>query len=124
MFNYYPLSLAALTHDKRYVACSGSTSEIDIVDICTMKIVTTLRGHTDWVTAINSTELNGSPLLMSGSRDGLVHFWSMQAGEEVPLRTVCLDEGVHPIAIALSPNKHTFMIVTPKEWLVSISSSV
>eukprot|EP00026_Physarum_polycephalum_P000855 Phypoly_transcript_00856.p1 GENE.Phypoly_transcript_00856~~Phypoly_transcript_00856.p1 ORF type:complete len:1321 (+),score=184.89 Phypoly_transcript_00856:66-3965(+) len=120
--SFHPLMLACVPGDRRVVAIAGCHCDIELVDAWTLKPISTLRGHQDWVTCLGTTlSLSKDPILVSGSRDGLVHFWSTKPSEDTPLRTVCVDDqgpapNLNPIGLVVAPDVRSFVIVTPDEW--------
>lgn len=56
-----------------------------------------------------------------------MHFWTLKAGEHYPIRTVCIDEGpvpdINPLSLVLSPDLRSFVVVTPREWLLYTSQN-
>ena len=56
-------SQAAL-EDKRHVVVSGNHTEVVVIDVWRMQIISIIRGHQDWVTGVFPCSLtfsNGTP---------------------------------------------------------------
>eukprot|EP01114_Cavostelium_apophysatum_P014603 TRINITY_DN3823_c0_g1_i3.p1 TRINITY_DN3823_c0_g1~~TRINITY_DN3823_c0_g1_i3.p1 ORF type:complete len:1445 (-),score=432.44 TRINITY_DN3823_c0_g1_i3:36-4370(-) len=115
-----PTSLQLLP-DGYHLACSGRHSDVEIVNLKTLKVSMSLSGHQQWVTSIYACDLKTgeaySPILITASVD-VIQFWSMKKGEqEHPLQSICLEID-EPLAIALAPNFRSLLIVTAKRWML------
>jgi hypothetical protein len=67
--------LTCIPGERRLLALAGCHSDIEIIDVWTLKTTTTLRGHQDWVTCLGTALCNGEPVLISGSRYSLLTFF-------------------------------------------------
>ncbi|KYQ94366.1 WD40 repeat-containing protein [Tieghemostelium lacteum] len=94
-----PSTMVSLPNKKQVAVVGKGSNSIYIVDIHTLKLVSTLTEHTNWITSLFSFSLSEdqAPMLLSGSLDGTIRFWSLKPGEsDFPLQIICLTQQQQP----------------------------
>jgi len=135
-----PSSMVALSNKKQVAIVGKGSNSIYIVDIHSLKIVSTLSEHKDWITSLFACTVSQDsiPILLSGSLDGTIRFWSLRPGEEdIPLQTLCLyntntsgtnnnsnnnsikkNQDDSPLSIEFSPNGKSLLVVCKNHWSI------
>eukprot|EP00005_Dracoamoeba_jomungandri_P012844 CAMPEP_0174271582 /NCGR_PEP_ID=MMETSP0439-20130205/48383_1 /TAXON_ID=0 /ORGANISM="Stereomyxa ramosa, Strain Chinc5" /LENGTH=582 /DNA_ID=CAMNT_0015361687 /DNA_START=43 /DNA_END=1787 /DNA_ORIENTATION=- len=125
--------------EKRFVAISGHSNSIEIVDLWEMKVVRIISTHLDWVSSIyscNLGEVQGYPFLLSVSNGGTLHLENLDHESahpvEYPLKTMCLAGPENDmnsvnramcdyVAVSMSPNTKLILVVTSKHFRIYAS---
>ncbi|KAF2076180.1 hypothetical protein CYY_002533 [Polysphondylium violaceum] len=130
-----PSSMVALSNKKQVAVVGKGSNSIYIIDIHNLKIVSTLSEHKDWITSLFACTVSQDsiPILLSGSLDGTIRFWSLKPGEEdIPLQTLCLynnnnsnnnnstkkNQDDSPLSIEFSPNGKSLLVVCKNHWSI------
>ncbi|GAM26255.1 hypothetical protein SAMD00019534_094300 [Acytostelium subglobosum LB1] len=125
-----PSCMVSLPHNKRMVAIVGNgANSIYLVDVQSLKIVATLNDHIDWITSLYSctTSEDATPLLLSGSLDGTIRFWSLNEGEyDYSLQSIILTPGGEgncdpneaPLCFELSPDGKSLLVISKAHWSI------
>eukprot|EP01133_Synstelium_polycarpum_P016083 gene16083-19136_t len=119
-------------------ASDGSVSVWNILDgFCLASSAPRLLGcaPSSMVSLPNGRQVavvDSSPLLLSGSLDGTIRFWSLVDGQrDFSLQTICLSplgegncqKNDAPIAIEFSPNGKALLVVSKSHWSIFTTSN-
>jgi WD40 repeat protein len=118
------LDRAVLLSDGMHLAvCGVSSCDIEIVNLSTMSVVLTIpAGHLDWINVLCAVPPLGSsrlerrpPVLLSGSRDGMLIFWSLElaAGtpSAIPVGSLTISDSTTLKCAAVSPSARVLALV-------------
>jgi len=94
-----PIACQAVSPDGSLVAASESNGDIHIWRVEDLQIVTTLRGHINWIFALAFSP--DGQTLASGGEDKTVRLWDLQTNK---CRKVLQDHSNSVWAVAFSPN--------------------
>jgi WD40 repeat protein len=71
----------AITDDSRYIASGDCNNVVKLWELTSGQEVRSLRGHTDWVEAVQF--LPDHVRIVSGARDGALRVWNWTTGREI-----------------------------------------
>ncbi|EGC34256.1 hypothetical protein DICPUDRAFT_153569 [Dictyostelium purpureum] len=126
--SFSPTQMTILPNRKQVAVCGKGSNSIFIVDIHSLRIVSTITDHMDWVTSLFSCTMqqDNTSMLLSGSLDGIIRFWLLRAGDQdMPLQVIdsrssipnyTLDDA--PLSIKFSPNGKSLLVVSKNNWSI------
>ncbi|KAM9973298.1 hypothetical protein ACTFIR_012674 [Dictyostelium discoideum] len=129
-----PTQMVSLPNRKQVAVCGKGSNYIYIVDIHSLRIVSTINDHMDWVTSLFSCTMQDSTsMLLSGGLDGIIRFWLLKPGDQDMALQVIDSRNVNgggsgvdgsytlddaPISIKFSPNGKSLLVVTKNNWSI------
>lgn len=117
-----------LLPDQKRIAVAGYSSDIEILELSSLKVTQRMADPEDWIIALDICRLNNMTVLFTMNAMGTARFWTVDDGSRnsvgpeahnkdssLPIQTLCL--GVeNPIGVSFSPNDNRFVIFNRMYW--------